>query len=291
MNALRFRIDAPVGTWDVLIAELHELGTLGVEERDDASPPHLVAWFAEASGASPVHALADPERRIAVSQPERVPDADWERRWREGLEPRRVGPLWIRPSWCASHGDPELTIDPERAFGSGEHASTRLALRLLLDALRPDDALLDVGTGSGVLGLGALRLGASAAIGIDIDPVAIANARANAARNRLPLRLVTGTPDALAPASRFDLVAANLLIARLHPLLPRLAAHTRRGLVLSGYLEDERDRVERGTARCGLGVKRRASELQSGDRWCAAWLVHARYLQSSSRSFKVSSKG
>ncbi len=91
MNALRFRIDAPVATWDVLIAELHELGTLGVEERDDASPPHLVAWFAEASGASPVPALNDPGRGILVSRPECVPDGDWERRWREGLEPRRVG--------------------------------------------------------------------------------------------------------------------------------------------------------------------------------------------------------
>ena len=110
MNALRFRIDAPVATWDVLIAELHELGTLGVEERDDASPPHLVAWFAEASGASPVPALNDPGRGILVSRPECVPDGDWERRWREGLEPRRVGPLWIRPSWCASPGDPDSLV-------------------------------------------------------------------------------------------------------------------------------------------------------------------------------------
>ncbi len=141
-----------------------------------------------------------------------------------------------------------------------------------------------------MLGLGALRLGALEAIGVDIDPVAIVNARANAARNRLPLRMLTGTLDALVPDRHFDLVAANLLTARLLPLLPRLAAHTRRALVLSGYLEHERERVERLAAHHGLRVERRASELQSGDRWCAAWLVHARDLQSSSRSFKVSSK-
>lgn len=291
MNALRFRIDAPPETWDVLVAELHALGTLGIEERDtDPSGAHLVAWFADGLSASRVEALADPARHIAVSAPRSVPDADWERRWREGLAPRRIGPLWVRPSWCTSLGTPEITIDPERAFGSGEHASTRLALRLVLEALRPGDSVLDVGTGSGVLALGALRLGASAALGLEIDPVATSNARANAERNGLPLRLVTGTPDALAPASRFDVVVANLLLASLLPWLPRLAAHARRGLVLSGYLETERERLEALAAHHGLSVQRGALEPQSGDSWCAALFVHGRDLQSSSRSFKVSSK-
>ena len=97
--------------------------------RRGGTRPELLAYFSsEGDAAAQALGLADPARRIAVSGAEPVPDTDWEQEWRSGLAPRRIAGLWIRPSFCAASGEPELVIDPQQAFGSGEHASTRLAL-------------------------------------------------------------------------------------------------------------------------------------------------------------------
>ncbi len=285
---LCFRIEAPPEQVERLVAELYSLGTLGFEER----PHELRAYFrVEDAPAREIAALADPGLGICVDEPERVPDTDWERAWRAGLEPRRVGPLWVRPSWCAPEGTPEIQIDPQQAFGSGEHASTRLALALALDALVAGDRVLDVGTGSGILGLGALRLGAGQVLGLEIDPQACVNAAENSSRNQLPLALVCGTLDTIAPHARFDLVLCNLLLGWLEPWVPRLVEHASRGLVLSGYLGEERERVRLLVAERGLVPERELEERQSGDLWCASLWGHARARQSASRSSSVSSNG
>ena len=165
-------------------------------------------------------------------------------------------------------------IDPQQAFGSGEHATTRLALELVLAALRPRDRVLDVGTGSAILALGALRCGAGWALGHDIDPVACRNAAQNRDRNGLSLALYCGTLEALAASAEFDLVVANLLSGRMRPWLGRLASLSRRDLVISGYLESERAAVVAGFGAYGWTVAAARSEAQSGDLWGAAQLVH-----------------
>ena len=265
-----FRIAAPEGEREGLIADLYSYECLGIWEAHG----ELVAYFSESVQPEPLLALADPVRGIRVAGPEGVPDRDWEARWREGLAPRRVGPLWVRPSWFESPGEPELVIDPKQAFGSGEHATTRLALELVLGALRPGDWVLDVGTGSGILGLAALRCGAAFALGHDNDPVACRNAAENRANNELPLALYCGTLDALAEGSEFDLVVANMLSGRLLPWRGRLSAVCKRDLVLSGYLEQEVDTVEGALLQQGWTLATSRREGQSGDVWCAAHLVH-----------------
>jgi ribosomal protein L11 methyltransferase len=267
-----FRIAAPPGEAERLVAELASLGTSGLEEQGDA----WLAYFpADAAPTAELRALADPARGIAVHGPEPVPERDWEELWRAGLVPRRIGKLWVRPSFAESQGKPELVIDPQQAFGSGEHATTRLALGLLLDELRAGDSVLDVGTGSGILALGALRMGAGRALGFDSDPVAIVNAAENRAKNALPLALFVGTLDPLAPAARFDVAVANLLLHELLPCLDALAARARRALVLSGYLAGERAKLDAALAGGAWRCVRESSEIQSGDRWCARLLHHA----------------
>ena len=280
-----FRIAAPPGELDRLIAELSSLGTLGIEERG----AELIVYFrSDCAEAAEVGALADPARHISVYGPEPVPDTDWEREWRSGLAPRQIAGLWIRPSWCASAGAPELVIDPQQAFGSGEHASTRLALELLLGALRPGESVLDVGTGSGILALAALRAGAGRALGFDTDPVALVNAAENRARNALPVALYCGALEALSKRARFDVGVANLLLHELLPCLPGLAARTRRALVLSGQLALERARLEAALEHSPFILVREATEQQSGETWCARLLVHRDFLHASSSASKVS---
>ena len=278
-----FRIEVGPREFERLVAELWSLDTLGLEETDFG----VIAYF---GGAEPP-ALRDALARLpglVIGEAEFVASQDWEHEWRRGLEARRIGPLWIRPSWCQSRGRPELVIDPRQAFGSGEHASTRLALELLLAALGPRDRVLDVGTGSGILLLAAMRFGASG-VGVEMDPVACANALDNARANALAPRLVVGSVDALAPGERFQVVVANLLWSRLEPLLPRLRRHAERVVVLSGYLQSERDRVYAQMAGEDWTLEREASEAQTGDLWCASCWSHVRVRQSSSNSSSIDS--
>jgi ribosomal protein L11 methyltransferase len=171
-------------------------------------------------------------------------------------------------------GQRVVLVDPGQAFGTGGHASTRLALALLdeLAASRPAGwSVLDVGTGSGVLALAALRLGAGRAVGCDVDRAALAEARSNAAANGLPgaLALFAGTLDAVGSA-RFDAVLANLLRRELAPLLPALARLLAPGgaAVLAGLLVEERAGAEAVLARVGLRVARvREADDPAGDRW------------------------
>jgi ribosomal protein L11 methyltransferase len=265
---LQFRIEAPLREWDRLAGELFELGTLGIEER---SGEGLLAYFTPEPGTErAVLALADPARGIRVSAATRLPPRDWERLWREGLAARRVAGLWIRPSWVPSEGTPEIQVDPAQAFGSGEHATTRLALELLIRSLEQGDRVLDLGTGSGILALAALRSGARGAVGIDVDRVACENAASNARRNALAPAWVCGSLDGIASQARFEVAVANLLWSRLCPWLPRLAEHAERCLVLSGYLRAERSSVARALRDLGLEMLEERQESQSGDIWCAA---------------------
>lgn len=285
------RIEAPEREVERLSAELWSLGTVGVEESATPGGPavELRAYFAGEPPGAELRALADETRGVRVHAPAPVAERDWEREWRAGLAPRRIGRLWVRPSFCASAGAPELVIDPQQAFGSGEHATTRLSLELLQDELRPGDRVLDLGTGSGILGLGALLCGARAAVGIDADPVALANAAENRARSGCALALAAATLDALAEGARFDLVVANLLLHELLPCLSRLARHAQRVLIVSGFLAAERGAIERACRELGLRCARESSEIQSGDRWCARVLTHGAARSAASSASSASS--
>jgi ribosomal protein L11 methyltransferase len=275
------RYSLPPQAIESLTAELDSLGTLGLEERDSENGEQLVLAYFPMGGVDDAAlaeaARVDPRARFLGCEP--VPDTDWEQAWRAGLEPRRIAGLWVRPSWCATAGAPEIVIDPKQAFGSGEHASTRLALALLLEALAPGDALLDVGCGSGILALGALRCGAGAAVGFDLDPVACVNAAENRRLNALPLQLYCGTLDALAPGVRFDLVAANLIWPQLESCLPRLLELPRRALVVSGLLGAQRGLALSRLLGPGWEAGGEREEAQGGDVWCALRL-HRRSRQS-----------
>jgi ribosomal protein L11 methyltransferase len=212
--------------------------------------------------------------RLLAREP--VDHADWSTRWREGLGVVRISArLAVRPPFVADEpGPPALVIEPGQAFGTGGHASTRLALALL-DALEREGLegarVLDAGTGSGVLALAALRLGAASALGFDLDPVAVREARANAERNGLAqqLRLFAG-PIAALRATGFDLVLANLLRTELVPILPALGAALRpRGrAVLSGLLASERDAVAAALASHGLRIESACEGADpTGDVW------------------------
>lgn len=261
-------------------AEAFAAGAAGLEEREAGEGVMLLVYATEAAMPAVREALAaSGGDALALGAPEPVVEADWSEAWKAGLEAIVVSErLVVRPSFVAAPGGSaaELVIDPGQAFGTGGHASTRLALELIdAQAGRLAGArVLDTGCGSGVLALAALRLGAASAVGFDLDPLATAASAHNAAENGLAgrLQLFTGPLAALASKASFDLVLANMLSREFLPLVPGLAAHTARGgaAVFSGLLAGEHDRVEAALAAAGLSVADgRAETDANGDTWLA----------------------
>lgn len=164
-----------------------------------------------------------------------------------------------------------LTIDviSTGAFGSGAHPTTQLCLTLLADNVTPQSAVLDLGCGSGVLAIGAARLGARIVVAVDIEQAAVIRTQDNAALNgiadRIGVRL--GSTEAAAPDAPYSVIVGNLLtpiILKLAPLIPPLLAPD--GVViLSGVLDVQADRVREGLAASGLKI----IETRSKSGWCA----------------------
>jgi ribosomal protein L11 methyltransferase len=160
----------------------------------------------------------------------------WEDAWRAFHRPTVVGGLWLGPPW-EQPPDPScaVVIDPGRAFGTGSHPTTRLCVQLLAStSIR--GSLLDVGCGSGVLAIAAVRLGFANVVAVDVDPVAVETTRANAAANGV--RVHASVLD----AERDDLPTANVVVANvlLRPVEHILARLTASEAITSGYLDGER---------------------------------------------------
>jgi ribosomal protein L11 methyltransferase len=158
-------------------------------------------------------------------------ETGWEDRWREFHHGAQIGGrLWVGPPWEeAPAGLPAVVIDPGRAFGTGQHGTTAACLELLLD-VEPRGSVLDLGCGSGVLAIGAARLGFAPVTACDNDPLAVSAARENAAANGVAIEVVAADvlTDELPPA---DLWLANILHAPLIALFERPAARPARAIV------------------------------------------------------------
>ncbi|WP_456270057.1 50S ribosomal protein L11 methyltransferase [Kushneria sp. AK178] len=179
-------------------------------------------------------------------------DRDWSREWMDGFEPMQMGQrLWIVPSWF----DPpaidavNLMLDPGLAFGTGTHPTTALCLQWL-DELAVAGELdqrqvIDIGCGSGILAIAALKLGATRAVGTDIDPQALLASRDNAERNEVREQDFDLYLPEQAPKSRFDVVVANILAGPLVELAGTIAGHVAPGgrLALSGILSHQADEI------------------------------------------------
>jgi len=187
--------------------------------------------------------LGDGEAAITVS---RLPGQDWNALWARSVQPIRIGRrIVVHPSWepvALGPGDIELILDPKQAFGTGHHATTAVLLEWLEEVIRGGERILDVGTGSGILAMAALRLGARFALGIDHDPVAIDCARDYAARNGFgpELDLRVATLEEIGPVAA-DLIVANVdrktLLASARLFEPWLRRGAR--ILVSGILPED----------------------------------------------------
>ncbi len=278
---LRVDITVPGGgeTAELLEAWLAGRAAQGWEESvlDDGE---TVRFRVHMEDAPPARAFAE---EVAADWPDlprevsTLEEEDWGAAWMAFFTPIEVGGVYeILPPWMADHdtgGKKPILIEPKMAFGTGHHPTTALCLEAFAQAqtsgwLTPSMRFLDLGTGSGILGIGLCRLGLTG-VGLDIDPQAVWCAADNLRLNGVEgaMSLAVGGVGSLTPDSRFEVVAANILAAPLMAMARLLVRHVADGgmLVLSGILETQADDVTAAYQATGLGqpVRRVSGEWAS----------------------------
>ena len=266
-------LEVESGDAEIVGAVLIDLGSTGIEERPtDRGRATVVAWFAAtpdlvelaASLASARTLDADVARAAASTlRAGSTPDDDWLKLWKQGFEPTPVGsrllvfPSWKRNEAMAIPDRIRIEVDPGMAFGTGTHETTRLCMEWL-DANWRGGSLLDVGTGTGLLAIAAVRLEPSTrAVACDVDPIAIDTAKENAGLNGVAGAIAFDVcgPDGV--DGEFDVVLANLTADVILFVRDALMARTRPGgtLVLSGVLVEQADGVVAEMTSLGLLVE------------------------------------
>ena len=243
----------------------------------------LITYFPAVE--EPERFVADVARDLAAISPMASqvqwswqPHETWSELWKQGLDSRRIGRrLLVAPSWVHVEEDGTrelLRIDPGVAFGTAEHATTRGCLVHLDNLVRGGESVLDLGSGSGILAIAAVRLGARHAVAVEMDEMACATAAENAVRNGvatyvrfLERTLPAGTPFGL---GQFDIVVANMVVEKLKPLLDGMvdALHATGTLVVGGVQAEERDAFLLSASDAGLGWESETVE----DGWWSACL-------------------
>ena len=204
---------------------------------------------------------------------EEVQDADWENNWKQYYKPMEIGErLLIIPKWETA--DPEgrtpLYLDPGLTFGTGAHATTRLCLTALEGLIHGGERVLDLGCGSGILSVAALRLGAASALAVDIDDKCRDAAGENAALNGIgeeSFAVLTGnilTDEAVAEKTGggYDVVLANIVADVIIALAPRVRGLLREGgtFLCSGIIEGRVEEVAEALRNAGLEIQDRRED-------------------------------
>ena len=240
------RLTCPVADVEQVSVELWDAGTEGIQEMDQGDASVLLAGFATNDDRA---MLLQHFARYAPEW-EHGEATDWIAHTKESWPPRSVGEqLFLAPPWCADAtpgGRHRVIHNPGMACGTGEHPCTQLALEALEKSVTRGHAVVDVGTGSGILAIAALRLGAGIAVGVDTDEAALAAARENFILNDLRPTLAAGSADILRPEAA-DVTIANISGTVLLYLADDLLRITKpRGtLILTGFPESEAPAFQR----------------------------------------------
>lgn len=209
---------------------------------------------------------------------EMIQEEDWGESWKEHFKPIKITPgLVIKPSWeeyPPSATEKVIEMDPGMAFGTGHHASTKLAAQLLetvFSDCRPPERILDVGTGTGILAMASALFGGRSVLALDNDPDAVAAAQDNVTRNKLNSRIEVSARALGEVSGPFDLIVANITSDVLIIMAPALTAilATEGLIILAGILKGEQEEaVRRKYAELGFTVR----ENPWQDEWAALLL-------------------
>ena len=251
---MEVRVVVPPDASDAISGFFFEKGSLGITEEEGSDPQRgpfvlLRAYFESAPFKANTSFKIDLEEALAnagAGKPkiwiDEMPYGDWAEGWKQYFKPRKLGHrVVVAPTWeeYAPKGEELVVrIDPGMAFGTGQHETTALCVRALEDVVTPGAKVLDVGTGSGILALVAVLLGAESAWGVDNDPEAVTAANENVEANTLQGKVRIDATPLDDVDGRYPIVVANILAEALIAMARPLSARVEPGgaLILSGIL-------------------------------------------------------
>lgn len=248
MKYIKLVIEIDEQYQESLIAELLELDFDGFEQRDN----QLITYIPDTE-----FGINDRERidELLAGYPgdgfikseEVVADQNWNKQWEETIRAQEVGQFFIKPTWVSQETPDDkilLEIDPKMSFGTGYHETTRLMLQLLPKAVQQDDTIVDAGTGTGILSIAAIKLGAKYALAFDIDEWSISNAEENILLNKVDdyITIKKGSSECIPEGEQADVVMANIERNTIMAILEDLDHALKSGghLLLSGLLESDK---------------------------------------------------
>lgn len=276
MPTTAFRFPCPPEAQDELVAWLDHEAVSGILQEDDH-----VTVYSEDTDAAQVRKLLDSARSGLVEgaiTEERIADRNWNAEWEKTIQPILAGPFRVRPTWSDEAALPDvqdILIDPKMSFGTGHHESTRLLLAALPERVSNGDVVLDAGTGTGVLALASLLLGARRADAFDNDPICIENATENAELNSLAAAFHVFLSDGSTLASdvgdtTYDVIIANINREVLRWMVPQLATRLNSGgsIGLAGLLVTDAPMMRSEFAAWGMKV---IDDSEEGA-WWSVWI-------------------
>lgn len=270
MTYIEIIVLAPEESVDALINRMLEIGAIGFEEQagglagyfqPNQSPAEICD---ELDGFRSVLKASGLDASFSLSHTV-LAERDWNEIWKKNFTPIDVGDnLTVIPSWLQSETDRiPIIIDPGMVFGTGHHETTRTCLSLIeqLSKRRTVRSLLDIGTGTGILAIGAGKLGFEEVVAVDIDPLCIDAAARNIAANRLGNVMVKEGGISITTGT-FDVIVANLLSEILTEIAPDLAARLHPGgiAILSGMLAGQEDGVIQAMISAGLACQEKITD-------------------------------
>jgi len=294
---VRFRLRVPPELDEALSNFLTEMGAQGVFEEylepgisdlpePEAKDEHVLnAYFPsdadDAKRAARLQAYIDslaelfPDKEKPVFDTEAIVDPQWSEVWKRYFKPLRISKnIIVKPSWerySATGRETVVEIDPGMAFGTGQHASTRMCLGAIEDLLLKDRTfprwrMLDVGTGTGILGIAGAKLGADHVVCVDTDKKAVEIARENSEINEVCDRVEIRNKDVQSIHESFELIVANLTAKILLKVRSHLLSLLQRNgyLVISGLIDQDRSDIETHFLVPPLAVHNTISEKE----WC-----------------------
>lgn len=262
MNWVRITVTTSQEASEAIANCLFEMNATGVEFKNNDTPTvNLIAYYPldDRVGAR-MQRLRDflaelptwgIQAHPATIDLKPVKSENWEEAWKAAFPPRRVGKrILIIPTWSnVSHNKTDVLIqlDPGMAFGTGHHPTTRLSLELLEDSIEPYYHVADIGTGSGILSIAAMKLGAQRVDAIELDPTAIPVAAANFEINGIASRVSLTQGDGLkAVEGTYHLIVGNILTKAILPIIPSCTPrlHEAGIVIFSGILDTELAQIE-----------------------------------------------
>lgn len=247
----RLQFMCPAPYQDFAIAELAEFGVDGFDQNDQGFYAYIPArLFSETIKINMIHSVSNSDYACDLVSEELIQPKNWNEEWEKSIQSQIIPPFFICPTWVEDEQPANtirLTIDPKMAFGTGNHETTRIILGLLPKYVQSGKSVLDVGTGTGILAIAALKLGASHAFGFDVDEWSFTNALENAAFNQVlsQITIRQGSFETVPIGEHYQLVLANVnrnILLDMSAEIVR-SAETKGTIILSGLLNSEEEYI------------------------------------------------